>query len=83
MYLVYHQAVFQWNLSPVSRMNAIKTELTKTADLAGLVFPLTELLEATGQRDQDNLLGEGGFGVVYKGCLRHTVVAVKFLTKVR
>lgn len=50
--------------------------------VAGLSFALSELLEATEQKCDGNLLGEGGYGVVYKGLLRHTVVAVKFLTQV-
>ena len=41
-----------------------------------------ELLEATGQKKEENLLGKGGYGTVYKGILRHTTVAVKFLNEV-
>lgn len=43
---------------------------------------MDELVEATRQKHCDNLLGEGGFGVVYKGYLLHTIVAIKFLTQV-
>ena len=50
--------------------------------LAGETFPTSELMEATGKKDRSNLLGEGGYGVVYRGQLRHTVVAIKFLTQV-
>lgn len=50
--------------------------------LAGLLFPLCELLDATEQKKGENLLGRGGYGSVYKGVLRHTVVAVKFLNEV-
>ena len=47
--------------------------------LSGFLFPLSELMAATGK---ENLLGRGGYGSVYKGFLRHTVVAVKFLNEV-
>lgn len=50
--------------------------------IAGVVFPLTGLLEATGQKKEDNLLGRGGYGEVYKGVWCHTTVAVKFLNEV-
>ena len=50
--------------------------------LAGVVFTWTELMSATEQRSLSNLLGEGRFGCVYRGMLRHTTVAVKFLNKV-
>ena len=41
-----------------------------------------ELMDATKQRSGSNLLGRWGYGEVYKGILRHTTVAVKFLIKV-
>ena len=33
--------------------------------LAGLTFPFAELLDATGLKCKDNILEEGGYGVVY------------------
>lgn len=45
-----------------------------------MTFPLNELIEATGQKK--HILGKGGYGTVYKGNLRHTIVAVKFLNEV-
>lgn len=59
-----------------------KEEEKSPFPLAGLIFPLTELLHATNQKDEANLLGRGGYGTVYKGTLRHTTVAVKFLNEV-
>ncbi|XP_065878892.1 probable LRR receptor-like serine/threonine-protein kinase At5g45780 isoform X2 [Euphorbia lathyris] len=43
-------------------------------------FPFRELQHATGNFSSKNILGHGGFGVVYKGCLQNkTLVAVKRL----
>ncbi|XP_040379842.1 protein NSP-INTERACTING KINASE 3-like [Oryza brachyantha] len=56
------------------------------ADLDGLQirlghlkqFTIKEIQEATNNFDRNNILGQGGFGVVYKGRLRDgTIVAVK------
>ena len=37
---------------------------------------------AVGQKDEDRIIGRGGYGTVYLGILRHTEVAVKFLSPV-
>ncbi|CAM8898948.1 unnamed protein product [Rhodiola kirilowii] len=43
-------------------------------------FSFRELQNATGNFNPKNILGQGGFGVVYKGCLTNkTLVAVKRL----
>ncbi|KAL2894031.1 hypothetical protein RDABS01_009940, partial [Bienertia sinuspersici] len=43
-------------------------------------FLFRELQVATGNFNPKNILGKGGFGVVYKGCLpNRTMVAVKRL----
>ncbi|KAK3144001.1 hypothetical protein QOZ80_4AG0307630 [Eleusine coracana subsp. coracana] len=42
-------------------------------------FSLIELQEATKSFDPLHKIGEGGFGSVYKGCLRNTAVAIKLL----
>lgn len=43
-------------------------------------FSFRELQNATGNFSPKNILGQGGFGVVYKGCLpNRTMVAVKRL----
>ena len=45
-------------------------------------FPASELKDATNSFNCDNVIGEGGFGKVYRGVLRFTTVAVKVLTEV-
>ncbi|AQK94602.1 putative serine/threonine-protein kinase PBL23 [Zea mays] len=47
------------------------------------VFTFRELVDATNSFCPENLLGEGGFGRVYKGCIPDTmeVIAVKQLDK--
>ena len=39
--------------------------------VAGMIFQLTELLEATGNKNSQNILGSGGYGTVYRGTVRH------------
>lgn len=46
-------------------------------------FTESELSCATRNFDHDLKVAEGGFGTVYKGCLRGTSVAVKVLSEVR
>ena len=46
-------------------------------------FTGAELEEATDNFSTVHLLGQGGFGKVFKGMFRHTTVAVKLLTKVK
>lgn len=42
-------------------------------------FTFTEIEEATNNFDQALKIGEGGYGSIYRGVLRHTQVAVKML----
>lgn len=42
-------------------------------------FTFSELERATNNFDNSMKIGEGGYGNVYKGFLRHTVVAIKML----
>ncbi|KAI8545105.1 hypothetical protein RHMOL_Rhmol07G0016900 [Rhododendron molle] len=42
-------------------------------------FSFSEIVEATSNFDQSLKIGEGGYGNIYKGLLRHTQVAIKML----
>ena len=48
-----------------------------------MVFSLKDLQNATNDFNTDELIGEGGFGKVYRGRLRYSDVAVKLLSDVR
>ena len=45
-------------------------------------FHPNELSAATNSYNGEKIIGEGGFGKVYKGQLRYTTVAIKILTDV-
>ena len=45
-------------------------------------FLAEELFNATSSYGKANLIGEGGYGRVYRGTLRHTTVAIKVLSEV-
>lgn len=48
-----------------------------------MIFSKAKLETATKNFSKDHLVGEGGFGKVYRGTLRHADVAVKRLSEVR
>ena len=45
-------------------------------------FSASEIEAATNNFDVGHLVGEGGFGRVYRAMLRHTPAAIKILNKV-
>ncbi len=45
-------------------------------------FGQSDLIEATNNFTDTQLVGEGGFGFVYRGQIRGTLVAIKILKKV-
>ncbi|KAH7669528.1 Adenine nucleotide alpha hydrolases-like protein [Dioscorea alata] len=45
-----------------------------------LEFSYSELQQATQNFDKSMKIGEGGYGTVYRGFLRHTAVAIKLLS---
>ena len=47
-----------------------------------MVYNHAELEDATDKFASEKRVGKGGFGVVYKGVLRHVLVAVKVLSDV-
>ncbi|KAK4782938.1 hypothetical protein SAY86_007312 [Trapa natans] len=68
-------------LNPKKELSVLKEG--PTAHIAAQTFTFRELAAATKNFRPDCLLGEGGFGRVYKGCLESTgqVVAVKQLDR--
>ncbi|XP_054799523.1 probable serine/threonine-protein kinase PBL23 [Prosopis cineraria] len=71
--------------SDASRQRYITEEIKKIGkrNITAKIFSYQELCVATQDFHQDNLIGEGGFGRVYKGYLESTnqVVAVKQLDR--
>ncbi|XP_038685896.1 probable serine/threonine-protein kinase PBL23 [Tripterygium wilfordii] len=68
-----------------SRRKYIANEIKKLGkgNIPAHIFTFRELCVSTNNFNHDNLLGEGGFGRVYKGCLEDTnqVIAVKQLDR--
>lgn len=49
---------------------------------SSMIYSSAELLKATDNFSQENIVGKGGFGVVYRARIRMCNVAVKKLTEV-
>uniref|UniRef100_K3ZND2 non-specific serine/threonine protein kinase n=1 Tax=Setaria italica TaxID=4555 RepID=K3ZND2_SETIT len=60
-----------------SHVSADSTNIADIFESHGMQLPMSVLLKATNNFDEDYILGRGGFGVVFKGTLNGNLVAVK------
>lgn len=60
-----------------SHSSADSTNIADIFESHGMQLPMSVLLKATNNFDEDYILGRGGFGVVFKGTLNGKLVAVK------
>ncbi|PSS24286.1 Serine/threonine-protein kinase [Actinidia chinensis var. chinensis] len=63
----------------LERDDSLKLAEGITNTLMPMDFSVSEIFEATKNFDQSMKIGEGGYGKVYRGILRHTPVAIKML----
>ncbi|KAK8950188.1 Serine/threonine-protein kinase PBS1 [Platanthera guangdongensis] len=71
-------AFHRWTLKPPEQLQLKDQSSSLGRRNRSLVFTLKEMEEATGSFSDKNLIGEGGFGRVYKGTLANgEVVAIK------
>ncbi|XP_028801993.1 cysteine-rich receptor-like protein kinase 2 isoform X2 [Neltuma alba] len=75
-------ALFAWTRRSQSPRRVPRGDKTETSKLEGpITYSYQDLRSATKNFSDENKLGEGGFGIVYKGTLRNgKIVAVKKLT---
>lgn len=67
---------FQESIADVTRNNE-DSRVADSADVGINQVKFEELVQATENFSEDNKLGKGGFGSVYKGTWRHLEVAIK------
>ncbi|XP_038895731.1 cysteine-rich receptor-like protein kinase 10 [Benincasa hispida] len=63
------------------RVGVASSEVDDTADLETLVFDISTIRTATDDFSDENQIGQGGFGAVYKGSLVGQEIAVKRLSQ--
>ncbi|KAJ3698906.1 hypothetical protein LUZ61_002611 [Rhynchospora tenuis] len=74
-------AVMYLYLRRRKRIETLQLEDEEVRSFETLLFDLKMLKDATNNFSNDNKLGEGGFGPVYKGKLHGTEIAVKRLSQ--
>ncbi|KAH7662212.1 Non-specific serine/threonine protein kinase protein [Dioscorea alata] len=71
-----------WKRRRLSKKNPSLTESEEITDVESILFDLSMLRDATANFSDENKLGEGGFGAVYKGLLHDgREIAVKRLSR--
>ncbi|KAJ3702454.1 hypothetical protein LUZ61_006159 [Rhynchospora tenuis] len=63
----------------VKEVEELRASASRVSFVAFSEFSLSELQQATENFSSTHKIGEGGFGCVYKGFLRNTMVAIKML----
>lgn len=80
IYFNLHKTVWLYLHNIQCNISDVQTDNNKdSSEIFMQRIQYNELVLATDNWSRNNILGEGGFGVVYKGNWRHTDVAIKRL----